>query len=113
MQRALEMSMREAHGGQAREPASAGGDMDEDEDLARALAMSIEQSGSGGGDGQAATGFSDPAFVHQMLAGSDLSDPIVQAALAQLQQAGEHKHEGEGKGEDEDDKSRKRNRRDS
>lgn len=62
---------------------------DEDEDLRRAMELSIAQAA--GADSTAAAGasaaeFSDPDFVNQLLGTSDQSDPLIQAALQQLQQ---------------------------
>ena len=65
---------------------------DEDEDLARALQLSIAsnmQAAAGGGAGGTAaapSAFSDPDFVSQLLSSADPNDPLIQAALAQLQQ---------------------------
>jgi len=139
MQRALEMSMKEmsttavaAAGDSA--PATdtaAGVDSttadDEDEDLAAALQLSMAGSAattsaatptmpppapssaadSSSGEG----GFVDPAFVSQLLGTADQSDPLIQSALAQLNQAPPAPGPGSGaSGDDakEDKNSKKR-----
>ena len=53
---------------------------DEDEELARALQLSV------GADPTTASAFSDPSFASSLLSAADPNDPLVQAALAQLQQ---------------------------
>lgn len=53
---------------------------DEDEELARALQLSV------GADPSTASAFSDPSFASSLLSAADPNDPLVQAALAQLQQ---------------------------
>eukprot|EP01039_Chlorochromonas_danica_P008730 gene8730-9620_t len=110
MQRALEMSMREAAEAAAasattnQETVEKTEEIDEDEELARALAMSVESQQEAA---QSATSFNDPEFVQQLLSNPDLNDPIMQAALAQLQ--ANQKKQGEDKeDEDEGGKSRKR-----
>ena len=48
----------------------------EEAELRRALQLSVAESNGGG--------VVDSAFVDQLLQGTDLDDPLVQAALAQL-----------------------------
>lgn len=110
MQRALEMSMRDYAGEGHEEEAGEEEDeaMDEDEELARALAMSVEDHAppaASSSVADASSSFADPDFVHQLLASSDLNDPIVQAALAQLQAKDKKAAE---EGEEGEEKSRKR-----
>lgn len=103
IQRALEMSMRDMEG--ASQPAASASqpesqpatistnmEEDEDEELQRALALSMA-----GGDAV------DPEFVNQLLGNSDMSDPLIQAALEQLQSQQNH----EEKKDEEKSKKRK------
>ncbi len=65
-------------------------DEDEDEELQRALALSMASEAV------------DPEFVNQLLGNSDMSDPLIQAALEQL------KSNQSEEGEEKEEKSKKR-----
>lgn len=70
-------------------------DMDDDEDLQRALALSVAPS-----DHSAASNFSDPNFVSQLLNGAE---PEIQAALEQIAK----QNEDENNNKDENSRKRK------
>lgn len=97
MQRALEMSMREMttteNDVRAGENSGAVGndqeeDIDEEEELRRALALSTGTDTSSAAPVATTAGdsFVDPDFVSQLLGGADQTDPLIQAAMQQLQQ---------------------------
>eukprot|EP01040_Poterioochromonas_malhamensis_P003257 gene3257-3471_t len=122
MRRAIEMSMQEAFNStnanssssnnnassSAMEVANATGDeeFDEDEELQRALALSMQASTNPPTAQSTTNTTSDADLVGQLLNNADPNDPLVQAALAQLQQS---KHQDGGEGTD---KNRKRKKED-
>lgn len=90
MQRALEMSMKQMMTAADSGGSSAGQqeeEMDEDEELRLALAMSTADSSSSSAN--------DSDFVSQLLGTVDQSDPLVAAALAQLNAVKNTPKEGE------------------
>lgn len=68
---------------------------DEDEDLRRAMELSIGAQDGKSGDNADSTEFADPTFVSQLLGNSDQSDPLIQQALQQLQQASDSQEQND------------------
>lgn len=97
------MSMKDMEGPKSSEsqPSSASvpmdaGEDDEEEELQRALALSMAAA--------AGSDTVDPELVNQLLGESDISDPLIQAALEQLKA----QNNTEENKDDKEDKSKKR-----
>lgn len=74
-----------------------------------ALQLSVANAEPSSSAGGASAGFEDPSFVNQLLESADLNDPLVQAALAQLNAGSGGAPTNDGsKGSDDPEKSKKR-----